>query len=60
MGGKLIRQPGRAVFGKHPSPKAGTLKLAGDKVIEFPKLPEMPVVTLKVPRREERVKRRGS
>jgi len=37
--------------------KDGKVKLDGDKVIEFPKLPEMHQVTLKVLRLEERDKR---
>jgi hypothetical protein len=44
VGGKLIRPPGRAIFGKHPGSKAGTVKLDGAKVIEFPKLPERVMV----------------
>ena len=51
FGNRAGRQPGNT------RPEGRHRKLDGDKVIEFPKLPEMPVVTLKVLRREGRVKR---
>jgi hypothetical protein len=54
---KLALQPGMAVFEKYPDLKNGKVKLDGDKVVEFHKLPEMQQVTLKVLRWEERDKR---
>lgn len=54
---EIALQPGLAVFEEYPDLKAGTVKLDGDKVVEFPKLPEMQPVTLKVLRWEERDKR---
>ena len=46
-----------AVFEEYPELKDGKVKLDGDNVIEFPKLPELQQVTLKVLRWEERDKR---
>ena len=54
---ELALQPGMAVFEEYPDPKEGKVKLDGDNVIEFHKLPEMQQVTLKVLRWEERDKR---
>lgn len=54
---EIALQPGLAVFEEYPDLKAGTVKFDGDKVVEFPKLPEMQQVTLKVLRWEERDKR---
>ena len=53
---ELALQPGLAVFEEYPDPKDGKVKLDGDKVVEFPRLPEMQQVTLKVLRWEERDK----
>ena len=54
---ELALQPGLAVFEEYPDLKDGKVKLDGDKVVEFPRLPEMQQVTLKVLRWEERDKR---
>ena len=54
---ELALQPGMAVFEEYPDLKDGKVKLDGDNVIEFHKLPEMQQVTLKVLRWEERDKR---
>ena len=54
---ELALQPGMAVFEEYPDLKDGKVKLDGDNVVEFPKLPEFQVVTLKVLRWEERDKR---
>ena len=54
---ELALQPGLAVFEEYPDLKDGKVKLDGDNVVEFHKLPEFQQVTLKVPRREERDKR---
>jgi hypothetical protein len=54
---ELALQPGMAVFEEYPDLKDGKVKLDGDKVVEFPKLPEMQQVTQKVLRWEERDKR---
>ena len=51
---ELALQPGLAVFEEFPELNAGKVKLDGDKVVEFPRLPEMQQVTLKVLCREER------
>jgi hypothetical protein len=50
-------QPGMAVWEEYHDPKDGKVKLDGENVIEFPRLPEMQQVTLKVLRWEERDKR---
>jgi hypothetical protein len=52
---ELALQPGLAVFEEYPEP--GKVKLEGDNVIEFHKLPEMQQVTLKVLRWAEQDKR---
>jgi hypothetical protein len=54
---ELALQPGLAIFEEYPDLKAGTVKLDGDNVVEFTKLPEFQQVTLKVLRWEERDKR---
>jgi hypothetical protein len=54
---EIALQPGLAVFEEYPDLKEGKVKLDGDKVVEFPKMPEMQTVTLKVLRWEERDKR---
>lgn len=54
---EIALQPGLAVFEEYPDLKDGKVKLDGDKAVEFPKLPEMQQVTLKVLRWEERDKR---
>lgn len=54
---ELALQPGMAVFEEYPDLKDGKVKVDGDKVVEFHKLPEMQQVTLKVLRWEERDKR---
>ncbi len=54
---ELALQPGLAVFEEYPDLNAGKVKLDGDNVVEFPKLPEFQQVTLKVLRWEERDKR---
>lgn len=54
---ELALQPGLAVFEEYPELKDGKVKLDGDNVIEFHKLPEFQQVTLKVLRWAERDKR---
>jgi hypothetical protein len=54
---EIALQPGMAVFEEYPELKDGKVKLDGDKVVEFPKLPEFEQVTLKVLRWSERDKR---
>jgi hypothetical protein len=54
---EIALQPGMAIFEEYPDLKDGKVKLDGDKVVEFPKLPELQQVTLKVLRWEERDKR---
>lgn len=54
---EIALQPGMAVLEEYPDLKEGKVKLDGDKVVEFPKLPEMQQITLKVLRFEERDKR---
>ena len=54
---ELALQPGLAVFEEYPDLKDGKVKLDGDNVIEFHKLPEMQQVTLKVLRWAEQDKR---
>lgn len=54
---EIALQPGMAVFEEYPELKDGKVKLDGDNVIEFPKLPEFQQITLKVLRWEERDKR---
>jgi hypothetical protein len=54
---EIALQPGMAVFEEYPDLKDGKVKLDGDNVIEFHKLPEMQQVTMKVMRWEEKDKR---
>jgi hypothetical protein len=54
---EIALQPGMAVFEEYPELKDGKVKLDGDKVVEFPKLPEFQQITLKVLRWAERDKR---
>jgi hypothetical protein len=54
---ELALQPGLAVWEAFHDPKDGKVKLDGENVVEFPKLPEFQQVTLKVLRWEERDKR---
>lgn len=54
---EIALQPGLAVYEEYPDLKDGKVKLDGDKVVEFPKMPEMQQITLKVLRWEERDKR---
>jgi hypothetical protein len=53
---ELALQPGLAVFEEYPDLNAGKVRLDGDKVVEFPRLPDMQQVTLKVVRWEARDK----
>ena len=55
---ELALQPGLAVWEVFHDPKDGRVKLEGENVAEFPKMPEFQQVTLKVLRWEERDKRR--
>jgi len=54
---EIVLQPGMAVWEEYPDLKDGKVKLDGDNVVEFHKLPEFQQVTLKVLRWEERDKR---
>ena len=54
---ELALQPGLAVWEAFHDPKEGKVKLDGENVIEFPKLPEFQQVTLKVLRWEDQDKR---
>src|SRR6478736_1755937 len=54
---ELALQPGLAVWEEYPELKDGKVKLDGDNVVEFPKLPEFQQITIKVIRWEERDKR---
>ena len=54
---EIALQPGMAVLEEYHDPKDGKVRLDGDKVSEFPKLPEMQQITIKVLRFEERDKR---
>jgi hypothetical protein len=54
---EIALQPGMAILEEYPDLKDGKVKLDGDKVVEFPRLPEMQQVTYKVLRFEERDKR---
>ena len=51
---ELALQPGLAVWEAFHDPKDGKVKLAGENVIEFPKLTDFAQVTLKVLRWEEK------
>ena len=54
---EIALQPGMAVWEAFHDPKDGKVKLDGETVSEFPKLPEFQQVTLKVLRWEEKDKR---
>ena len=54
---ELALQPGLAVWEVFHDPKDGRVKLEGENVAEFPKMPEFQQVTLKVLRWEEKDKR---
>lgn len=54
---EIALQPGLAVWESFHDPKDGEVKLDGENVIEYPKLPEFQQVTLKVLRWEEKDKR---
>lgn len=54
---ELALQPGLAVYEVYPELNDGRVKLDGENVVEFPKLPEFQQVTLKVLRWAERDKR---
>jgi hypothetical protein len=54
---EIALQPGLAVWEAFHDPKDGKVKLDGENVVEFHKLPEFQQVTLKVLRWEERDKR---
>jgi hypothetical protein len=53
---ELALQPGLAVWEAFHDPKDGKVKLDGETVIEFPKLPDFQQITIKVLRWEERDK----
>ena len=53
---ELALQPGLAVWEAFHDPKDGKVKLDGENVVAFPKLPEFQQLTLKVLRWEERNK----
>jgi hypothetical protein len=54
---EIALQPGLATWEAFHDPKDGKVKLDGDNVVEFPKLPDFQPVTLKVLRWEEKDKR---
>jgi len=54
---ELAVQPGLAVWEAFYDPKDGQVRLDGETVVAFPKLPKFQQVTLKVMRWEERDKR---
>jgi hypothetical protein len=54
---ELALQPGMAVWEEFHDPKDGKVKVDGENVIHFPKLPDMQQVTAKVLRWEEKDKR---
>ena len=54
---EIALQPGLAVWEAFHDPKDGKVKLDGENVVEFPKLPDFQQVTLKVLRWEEKDKR---
>lgn len=54
---ELALQPGVAIFEEYPEANDARVKLNGDEVVEFPKLPEFQQVTMKVLRWAERDKR---
>ena len=54
---EIALQPGLATWEAFHDPKDGKVKLDGENVITFPKLPDFQQVTLKVLRWEEKDKR---
>jgi len=54
---EIALQPGLATWEAFHDPKDGKVKLDGENVIAFPKLPDFEQVTLKVLRWEEKDKR---
>ena len=54
---EIALQPGLATWESFHDPKDGKVKLDGENVTEFPKLPDFQQVTLKVLRWEEKDKR---
>lgn len=54
---ELALQPGLAVWEAFHDPKDGKVKVDGESVVTYPKLPDFQQVTLKVIRWEERDKR---
>jgi len=54
---EIALQPGLALWEAFHDPKDGKVKLDGENVIQFPKLPDLQQVTLKVLRWEEKDKR---
>lgn len=54
---EIALQPGLAAWEAFHDPKDGKVKLDGENVVEFPKLPDFQQVTLKVLRWEEKDKR---
>ena len=54
---EIALQPGLATWEAFHDPKDGKVKLDGENVIAFPKLPDFQQVTLKVLRWEEKDKR---
>jgi len=54
---EIALQPGLAVWEAFHDPKDGKVKLDGESVVTFPKLPEFQQIMLKVLRWEERDKR---
>lgn len=54
---EIALQPGLALWEAFHDPKDGKVKLDGENVIQFPKLPDFQQVTLKVLRWEEKDKR---
>lgn len=54
---EIALQPGLAVFEEYPELESGEVKLEGDTVVKFPKLPELQSITLKVLRWMERDRR---
>jgi hypothetical protein len=54
---EIALQPGLATWEAFHDPKDGQVKLEGENVVQFPKLPDFQQVTLKVLRWEEKDKR---
>ncbi len=51
---ELALQPGLAIYEQYPDLNAGRVKVQGEVVTEYPKLPEFEQVTLRVLRWQER------